>query len=272
MALACLGLGLLLLGRSPVETLRPMFVGAFGSRFGWSETLLRAVPVLFCALAASLPAESGQVNIGGEGQLQLGAIGTAAAAAALAGHSPSLVTAAMVTAAMVMGAAWAVVPAGLKVGLRVNEALVALFLNYVAIHLTQYLVHGPMRDPASLGWPMGPMLSEGVLLRPLCGTRLHMGVFVAAGLALVVQAVVWGTRGGAELPAVGHNPQASRPGGHSSARGTSSRLWRAAARELEWPATTRSPPSNTGFGSTPRSAWGMRGSLSPGCVAAGRLC
>lgn len=210
LALACLGLGLALLGRSPAETLPPLIRGAFGSRFAMSETALRTVPVLLCALAAWLPAEAGAVNIGGEGQLQLGAIGAAVAAAALAGADPWLATVGLVAAALAFGMAWAAVPGLLRSAFGVSEALVTLFLNYVALFLVQYLVHGTMRDPASLGWPMGPPLPEPLRLRLLGGTRLHVGAVLVPMLVVALLAIVAWTRFGAELRAAGQNALAGR--------------------------------------------------------------
>ena len=209
LALIVVSLGLVLLGHRPEAILLTMFSGAFGSSYGLSETLLRTVPVLLCALAAAIPAESGQINIGGEGQLHLGAIGAVLVTGPLMGRSAPLVIILMTTAAIFAGAAWAAIPATLRALLGVNEALVSLFLNYVAIYLLQYLVQGPLRDPASQGWPMGPPLASDLVLSRLGATRLHSGIFVAILLALLFAAVIRLTRGGTELRAVGLNAATS---------------------------------------------------------------
>jgi simple sugar transport system permease protein len=182
-----------------------MITGAFGSWFGLSETLVRTVPVLLCALAAAIPAEGGQINIGGEGQLYLGAIGAVAVAGAATGSAPGFMVAVMVVASVLCGALWAAIPGALRSFWGINEALVTLFLNYVAFYFLQYLVHGPLRDPASLGWPMSPDLPVSVLVEPFQGTRLHSGIFVAFGLAVLVICLLRLTRAGAELRAVGVN-------------------------------------------------------------------
>jgi ABC-type uncharacterized transport system permease subunit len=209
LALAMLSLALAVLGQRPDRTLWAILGGAFSSQFALTETLLRAVPILLCALAATIPAESGQINIGGEGQFHLGAIGAVLAAACLIDTTPIVTVTLMVIAAVLFGSAWAALPAGLKVSLGVNEALVSLFMNYVAVHLAQYLVHGPMRDPASLGWPMSPELRTELVLNPIGGTRLHSGVFVAMALGVLLIIFIRYARKGRELSAVGMNAQTS---------------------------------------------------------------
>jgi ABC-type uncharacterized transport system permease subunit len=209
LALAVLSLSLALLGRSPYTTLLFMFDSAFGSWYGLSETLLRAIPVLLCAMAAAIPAEGGQINIGGEGQFHLGALGAVLAAMFWSGGNSALSITMMVLAALACGAAWGAIPGALKAFIGINEALVSLFLNYVAIYLLQYLVHGPLRDPLSLGWPMSQSLPNSLLLAPLAGSRLHSGIFIVLVLALLLIAFVRFTRWGTELRAVGLNARTS---------------------------------------------------------------
>jgi simple sugar transport system permease protein len=105
--------------------------------------------------------------------------------------------------------AWAAIPGALKAYLGVSEAIVSLFLNYIAISLLQYLVHGPLRDPASLGWPMSPQLPPSLLLSSMSGTRLHSGIIVALLLTALLIGFLRVTRRGAELRAVGLSPQTS---------------------------------------------------------------
>jgi ABC-type uncharacterized transport system permease subunit len=203
LAMAGLSLALLVVGRRPDTAIVSLFGAAFASRLGFSETLLRTVPVLLCALAAAIPAQSGQINIGGEGQLHLGAIGAALAVGVVGGSG--VIVPAMVLGAILFGGIWALIPAVLRVRPGVNEALVTLFLNYVAISLLQYLVHGPMRDPASYGWPMSAPLPQTAILTPMYGTRLHWGVVVVLIVAVVIVAGMRLTRTGVELRTVGLN-------------------------------------------------------------------
>jgi ABC-type uncharacterized transport system permease subunit len=209
LALCVLAVALALLGHPPQAILLAMLYGAFGSSYGFSETLLRTVPVLLCALAAAIPAQSGQINIGGDGQFHLGAIGACLIGGSLAGANPYGAMLLMALAGICFGAAWAAIPGALRAWLGVNEALVSLFLNYVALSLLQFLVHGPLRDPASLGWPMGSPLSPNLLLRNFTGTRLHAGIFVVLLLAVSLVCFLYLSRRGTELRAVGVNSETS---------------------------------------------------------------
>jgi ABC-type uncharacterized transport system permease subunit len=207
LALCVLVLALALLGRRPDATLYALLEGAFGSGYGLSETLLRTVPVLLCALAAAVPAEAGQVNIGGEGQFNFGAIGAVLAAAWAGGTVSGILL--MVAGAIILGSAWGAIPGALKAFVGINEALTSLFLNYVAVYFLEFLVHGPLRDPVSFGWPMSPTLPGNLRLASIGGTRLHAGIFVAGAIALLVVAFISLTRTGKEMKAVGFNSHTS---------------------------------------------------------------
>jgi general nucleoside transport system permease protein len=209
LALAILSLALALLGHHPGTILLALLTGAFGSWYALSETLLRTVPVLLCALAATIPAEGGQINIGGEGQFHLGAIGAVLLVMFWGGGNSVALSYGMVLAAIICGGLWAAIPGALRAFLGINEALVSLFLNYVAIYFLQFLVHGPMRDPLSQGWPMSPKLPDSLLLKSVGEGRLHSGIFVAFALTLILIAVIRFTRRGTELRAVGANAKAS---------------------------------------------------------------
>ena len=209
LAMAALALALSVISGNPLPVLFSILQGAFGSWFGFSETLLRIVPVLLCALAAAVPAEAGLINIGGEGQLLLGAIG-AVIATYLAPNIPiPLGIVLMVLLGVLSGALWGAIPGVLRARFGTTEALVSLFLNYVAFQLLQYLVHGPMRDPASMGWPMSKPLPPGLTVGGIGGTRIHSGLFVAIVLAAVFLITIRYTRAGIELRAVGLSPKTS---------------------------------------------------------------
>jgi simple sugar transport system permease protein len=139
--------------RDVAPTLTALLRSGFGDQLGLTETLVRMTPLLLCALAVALPAKAGLYNIGAEGQLHIGA--TAAAGVALFGTylPPFAVLPSMVICAMVLGALWGLIPGWLRGRWGVNEVLVGLMLNYVAILLVQHLVHGPWKDSGALGWP-----------------------------------------------------------------------------------------------------------------------
>lgn len=195
-AVALFALLLGLAGRNPLGTLVAIANGAFGSAFGIEQTLTRATPLLLCALAVAVPARAGLFNIGGEGQLYCGAI-AATAIALHAGALPAVsIIPMMLLAALVAGALWALIPAILKTYFSVNEILVALMLNYVAIYLAAHLVHGPWRDPSALGWPYSASFPEAAVIPTWGNSNVHLGLLLALCSAVVLffvlRKTVWG--------------------------------------------------------------------------------
>lgn len=196
LALLLLSALLLAAGREPVSTLWAISVGAFGSIGGLTETLTRMTPLLLCALAAGIPAKAGLFNIGGEGQLYCGAIGATAILIYLPGLPHSLTIPAMVLAAMTAGALWAAIPGILRGALKVNEVLVSLMLNYVAVYLVEHLVHGPWKDSSALGWPYSLSFPGWAVLPTLGNSNVHLGLLfglIATCLVyFLIKYTVWG--------------------------------------------------------------------------------
>lgn len=195
-ALLLLSLLLLVTGKDPITTIGAILRDAFGSALGIRETLVRATPLLLCALGTAIPARGGLFNIGTEGQLHLGAV----AATIVALHAPwipdELVVPAMILAAMLAGALYGALPGILRGFFHVNEVLVCLMLNYVGVFLVEYLVHGPWKDPSALGWPYTASFPEAAVLPQWGDTNVHFGLLLGIIGSLVfflfMVTTVWG--------------------------------------------------------------------------------
>lgn len=197
--------------RPALGTLLLWLDGAVGSRAAIEEAALRSAPLLLCAAAASVPARAGLVNIGGEGQMTLGMlVGSLLATGIAPGLPPGVAQSTVLLSAALSGALLGGVIGAMRARWGMNEALVTLFLNYIMLHLIQYLVQGPMRDPSSMGWPMGPRVDPGVRLPLLSeGTRVHLGIAIAIVIVGAVIGWLRWTRRGVELRAVGDGPVAA---------------------------------------------------------------
>jgi len=208
-ALALFSLLLLTSGKNPLDTFGSLVGSTLGNAYGLSEVFVKLIPLLFTALAVTLPARLGLVNVGGEGQLHLGALFAAAAALALGAATPRwLGLPATLLAGMAGGAAWALVPALLRAWGWLNETISTLLLNYVALRLVDYFVYGSMRDPGSANVPQTMAFGPGFLWPSLTG-RVHVGLVLAL-VALALAALVLNrTRWGYEIRAIGGNPVAS---------------------------------------------------------------
>ncbi|HSO27398.1 MAG TPA: ABC transporter permease, partial [Anaerolineales bacterium] len=239
---------LLLQGVNPLEAYQAMIVGAFGSKNGLADTLVKATPLLLVGLGIAIAFRGGVINIGAEGQIIMGSLLTTWVGLQLGEQVPGVIVITIgLLAGTLMGGIWGAIPGYLKAQLGVNEILSTIMLNQIAIQIGYYLLRGPMMDPAeiaagtniphsarlvrdidmprftdiaqSLGLTqsakdlnMQGFLSEvyGVLVEP---TRLHSGFIFAIIMAVLVYIFLWRTTIGYRIRAVGLNRHASRYAG-----------------------------------------------------------
>jgi simple sugar transport system permease protein len=203
----------LLVGRKPLEMFGLMLAGSFGSGYALSETLVKMAPVLLCALATVLPARLGLISVGAEGQLAAGAlVGTAFVLGAGDVAGP-LTLPLMLLAGAAGGAVWSLLAGVLRASLRVNETICTLLLNYIAPLFVDYLVYGPWKDPASLGWPSTHAFPIAARLPTLFGTRVHGGLLLGLGLVVLAHVALSRTRWGYQLDLLRDGPSLARRAG-----------------------------------------------------------
>jgi general nucleoside transport system permease protein len=177
---------LLFMGKSPAQFFGLIWTGGFGSAFSIQNTLLRSAPLILTGLAFAIPARIGLTVIGAEGALVLGGLSAAAVAIPLVtgGWAPGIGLPLMVVAAMATGAAWIGLVGWLRHYRGVNETIASLLLTYIAIAAMNFVVEGPLRDPASANKPSTMPIGDLYRVGPMPGTSVHWGL--AAGLVLAV--------------------------------------------------------------------------------------
>ncbi len=197
-------------GVDPLETYRAMAVGAFGSWHNFTETLVKATPLLFTSLGVAIAFRMKFWNIGAEGQLVWGGVASAWVALYWSKFLPgwTLLPLALLMAC-VAGAIWAGVPAALKAYLNVDETLTTLMLNYVAILYAKNLYYGPWRDPEGFGFPGSAQFPQAAWLPRLTG-RVHLGLVFALIFAFILWFAFNRTRWGFETRIIGENQTAAR--------------------------------------------------------------
>jgi simple sugar transport system permease protein len=206
------------IGRAPWELLAEIVVAGAGSGYALGESLLRATPILLCALATLLPARAGMISVGAEGQLYFGAlVGTGFVLAFPTLSSPWMMCG-LLAAGAVGGALWAALPAALRVVADVNETISTLLLNYVAALLVTWLVYGPWKNPRSLGWPATIDFPAAAQLPHFFDSRVHLGLWVAIAIALALHLLLTRSRWGLQLDVLRGNPRAARAAGLSLPR------------------------------------------------------
>ena len=220
-AIACAALLLAALGADPVRALGALAFGAFGDRLAIESTLLRMGPLLLAGLGVSLAFRCGVWNIGSEGQLYLGALAaTALATRMLPGASAGVALPLVILAGVLAGGLWGGIAAWLRVRRGVSEVLSTILLNFVAILLVAWAVHGPLQE-LSGAYPQSDVFPAPARLGRLPGLgRVHAGLVLAFALPAAVWLLLFRTAAGLRLRAVGFSPAAARYAGISPERET----------------------------------------------------
>jgi general nucleoside transport system permease protein len=191
-------------GKPPLATLADMAVYAFGDGYSISLSLVKATPILLCALAVILPARLGLITVGGEGQLYFGAL-TGTAVVVNFPHATLLLLPGMLIAGALGGAIWSGLAGVLRARCNVNETISTLLLNYVAVLLVDFAVYGAWKDPANLGWPATISFPPAATVPSLFGTPVHAGFLVALAAAVLLHIAVTRTRWGLGLKVLASN-------------------------------------------------------------------
>lgn len=215
----CIGAILLsALGVNPLEAYFALINGALGNVSGITQALTKATPLLLVGVGICIAFRGGVINIGGEGQIILGATAATAIALSMPTLTGWLLLPLTLLAGMTAGAIWGGIAGFLKARLNVNEILSTVMLNQIALQLMNFLLRGPMLDPkqieAGTNIPQSAALPEQVwLLRLVPRTLFHSGAILAVVLAIAVYFLLWRTTIGYRIRAVGLNPAASRYAG-----------------------------------------------------------
>ncbi|CAO3401068.1 ABC transporter permease [Azospirillum sp. 11R-A] len=209
----------LAMGFDPLKALYSFFVAPVTSVRGVGELVVKATPLVLCAVGLAIGFRANVWNIGAEGQLTLGAITGGGLALAFYGEGGWWLLPMMVIGGAIGGAVWAAVPAFLRLRFNASEILTSLMLNYVALLLLNYLVHGPFRDPDGFAFPESRLFEADATLPILwAGTRVHLGALlallgVAGGWLLIARTFI-----GFQIKVIGLTPAAAGYAGFDQKR------------------------------------------------------
>ncbi|MGE5380950.1 MAG: ABC transporter permease [Methylocystaceae bacterium] len=213
MAFALGAVFLLAYGYDPISVYTSMLQGAFGSFYGFSETLVKAIPIAICSLAVAIAFRMQLWNIGAEGQLYMGAFAASWVALNMHDLPAAIIIILMFLVAAAAGGVWGAIPGSLKAYLGANETITTLMLNYVAILWVDFLVYGPWKDPKGYNFPLTPVFPKDAWLPILFGNRVHIGLILVLVLAMVLYLLIEKTAWGYRIRVIGHSQLAARYGG-----------------------------------------------------------
>jgi general nucleoside transport system permease protein len=207
---------LVAIGQSPVAAYRAVLNSAFGSSVGLVGTLITATPLILTSLAVALAFRMKVWNIGGEGQLLLGAVAASGVALALGQSIPRVVAiAALLLAGALGGACWAAFAGVPRALFGTDEVISTLMLNFIAVYFVNYLIFDSRsywRDTGGAGFPTGRYIPTSSQL-PLVWHRLTVGFVLAVAASLLVWWLLRSTRWGYSIRVIGDSPDAGRYAG-----------------------------------------------------------
>jgi simple sugar transport system permease protein len=216
LGLLCGALIMLVGGYNPIDAYVALFQKVFGSSYDFGETIREITPLILTGLSVAFAFRTGLFNIGAEGQFLIGMTGASFVGIKVTGlpwivHMPL----AVIVGALAAGL-WGALAGWLKAVRGINEVITTIMLNWIALFFSNYIVSnfllqkGQARTvmiqdtaSASLTW----------LSAAFGNARLHWGMPIALLAAVVFYVLLWKTKLGYELRAVGHNPHAAQYAG-----------------------------------------------------------
>ncbi len=201
----------LLAGTDPAKAAEALVKGSIGGPAALADTLLAFVPLLLTGVAVALAFRSGVFNIGAEGQFLVGALAATAAGVLLPAFSGQALV--VLLAGAVAGALWAAIAGVYRLARGINEVITTILLNFIALYLVSWAVHGPLQE-AARAYPQSDALPAEARLWPLWpGSAVHVGLLIALVLLVVTGAVLSRTSLGLRWRSAGQNASAARLAG-----------------------------------------------------------
>ncbi len=211
-ALAAYAIVLLIAGKDPIKAYVDTFSFTLGSWYGFSEVLVRMIPLLLTAIAVALPSKLGLINVGGEGQLYMGAWLATWGAITFTSLPQAAFIPLLIMLGFLGGGVWAAVAGFFRARGLVSETITTLLMNYIAPLIVSFFVYGAWRsyEPGASAFPQSAAFPSAARLPQFFGTRVHLGLVLAlvalAAFWIVLERTKWGLR----MKAIGGNPEAAR--------------------------------------------------------------
>jgi general nucleoside transport system permease protein len=217
-------------GGNPFASYAHIARASFGSLGVFSDTIVKATPLILVGLACSVAFRMRLWNIGAEGQFFLGAFGASAVVLLPMlpeDTSPWLFIPVMLVMGIIAGAIWGFIPGFLKAKYNVNEIISTLMMNYIAVQWNNYFIYAIWTEG---GFQMSKMFPRTAWLPRLTdyaaqvpwlgGLTSHLGLVFAVLAAVVVWFILYRSRWGYEIRLIGDNPQAAQYAGINITRNT----------------------------------------------------
>lgn len=214
-------LGFILLslnGHPPAEVLGGAYSSTFSSNYRFANLVARLITIVLVALAAAIPFKAGIWNIGGDGQLLVGAFSSALVGIYVTGLPAVLHATLAVIAGLLGGAVWAMIPGFIRLKYNANEIVTTIMMNYLATLFTGYLVTYPFHSPGSSNPETLNILDSAALPRLVPMSNLSVGLYITIAVFVLIYFIDKKTVWGFEWRVIGSNPEFSKYGGVNNKR------------------------------------------------------
>ncbi|CQR47635.1 D-allose transport system permease protein AlsC [Paraliobacillus sp. PM-2] len=201
-------------GYNPIEGYQALWDGAFGNSYFFGETIRQVTPYILTGLAVAFAFRSGLFNIGAEGQVIVGWVAAVWVGSSI--EAPMVIHLPLsILAAAFAGALWGFLPGLLKATKGVHEVIITIMMNYIALHVSNYLIRNVISDGGDSSDRIGDTasLASNWLMELTDYSRMHYGIIVAIIAAIIMWFILEKTSSGYEFKAVGFNPHASKYAG-----------------------------------------------------------
>lgn len=200
---------ILLAGKNPITAIYSIFYGALGTRLGFLETIVKAIPLILTGIAVALAFTGKFWNIGAEGQFYAGALAATYVGISYLNLPNFLYIPLLLLVGFIAGGLWALLPGFLKTYLKADDVVTTLLLNYIMIYFVTAILEGPWRDPETM-WPQSIRISENAIFPKLIErSRVHFGLIISILSVIAVYILIKYTKLGFSIRATGANPKAS---------------------------------------------------------------
>ncbi len=208
-ALAISAIFLAILNKNPFAAFYNMFIGALGSKFAITETLVKATPLILTGVAVAIGFKAKYWNIGAEGQLYAGAL-----AATWFGIMnlplPAFIYIPLeIVVGFVAGALWSAIAGYLKAKMQVDDVVTTLLMNFIMIYIVQAILNGPWRNPKTMYPSSVPIAKNADFPIVIPNSRVHAGIFLSILAVIFMYFLIRKTKLGFEIKATGANAKAA---------------------------------------------------------------
>ncbi|NTV45761.1 MAG: ABC transporter permease, partial [Chlorobiales bacterium] len=212
------GLLIWLIGQNPFAIYGKMFSMTLGNEYGLGQVLFRATPLILTGLAVAIPFQAGLFNIGGEGQVLMGAFACALVGTLLPASTSWIVAVPVsLLSAMLAGAVWGGFAGWLRSRFGVNEVITTIMLNFIAAAIVGYFlthhfaVRASVHTSEVIPGATIPRLDNvfGIFRR----TPANLSIFLSLAIVAAMYVLLYKSRYGYELRSVGQNTDAARYAG-----------------------------------------------------------